>query len=269
MLLDRAVRAVNDGDLATAHDLAGQVLQKEAGNAEAADLLATDTPPAGELRRLTILSCDLVGSTELSERLDPEPYHGLVRAYRARAREIIEGRYDGHITSVTGDGIFALFGYPTAHEEDAVRAVKAALDICRVVEELSAASDVDRGRVARRPRRRCTAGMVLIDEAEADVYGLAANVTARVQGLGEPGRVADLGAGARRGGRSVRHRARRAPDGARCGHAAAHLHGRQRAAGVGRDTAPVRPLWVALPSSTCSARDVGRGLRAARRRDAW
>ena len=65
VLLDRAVRAVNEGDLATAHDLAGQVLQKEAGNAEAADLLATDTPPAGELRRLTILSCDLVGSTEL------------------------------------------------------------------------------------------------------------------------------------------------------------------------------------------------------------
>ena len=195
-LLDQAVQAINAGDLATAHDLAGQVLRREAGNTEAADLLATGTPPAGELRRLTIMSCDLVGSTELSERLEPEPYHALVRSYRARAREIIEGRYDAHITSVTGDGIFALFGYPSAHEDDAVRAVKAAMDVCRMVEEISARAESAVGE-ALTVRAAVHRGMVLIDEAEADVYGLAANVTARLQGVATPGPRADLGSRAR------------------------------------------------------------------------
>ena len=108
-----------------------------------------------------------------------------MRAYRARAREIIEGRYDGHITSVTGDGIFALFGYPTAHEEDAARAVKAAMDVCRMVEELSARAESAVGE-ALAVRAGVHRGMVFIDQAEADVYGLAANVTARLQALAHP-----------------------------------------------------------------------------------
>ena len=79
-----------------------------------------------ERRQLTILFCDLVGSTELSTRLDPEDMRDVLRAYQDACSRVI-ARYDGYIAKFMGDGVLAYFGYPRAHEDDAERAITAGL----------------------------------------------------------------------------------------------------------------------------------------------
>src|SRR5207253_1402975 len=81
-----------------------------------------------ERRQLTVLFCDLVGSTELANRQDPEDLRELVSVYQGVCRSAIE-RYEGFVARYLGDGILAYFGYPQAHEEDAERAVRAGLGI--------------------------------------------------------------------------------------------------------------------------------------------
>jgi class 3 adenylate cyclase len=81
-----------------------------------------------ERRQLTVMFCDLVGSTALSAQLDPEELREVVRAYQHTCAEII-ARYDGHIAQYLGDGILVYFGYPQAHKDDAQRAVRAGLEI--------------------------------------------------------------------------------------------------------------------------------------------
>ena len=87
-----------------------------------------DSRLAGERRQLTVQFIDLVGSTALSQQLDPEDYHGRVRAYQAACGQVIT-RYDGHIAQYLGDGVLVYFGYPAAHEEDAARAVRSGLEV--------------------------------------------------------------------------------------------------------------------------------------------
>lgn len=84
--------------------------------------------PTGERRRLTILFCDLVGSTALSEELDPETLGELVLSYQEMGRAVITD-FGGHLAQYLGDGLLAYFGYPVAHEDDAERAVLAGLSI--------------------------------------------------------------------------------------------------------------------------------------------
>jgi class 3 adenylate cyclase/tetratricopeptide (TPR) repeat protein len=186
-LLERAVRAINSGDRATATTLAGQVLSVDRGNLEAEDLL---TIPAtyGEIRRLTIMFADLVDSTALSTRLEPETYHTLVGGYRDEVRRIVD-RYEGHISSIKGDGLLAVFGHPKAHENDVRRAVAAGLDITRAVAQLSEQAERRLG-VAVDVRVGIHRGLVYLDTDQDDVYGFAANLAARVSGLAEPGTVA-------------------------------------------------------------------------------
>ena len=186
-LLDRAVRAINEGDHATATALAGQVLAVDRGNPEAEDLLAA---PAryGEIRRLTILFADLVESTALSTRLEPEAYHTLVGRYRDEVRRIVD-RYEGHICSIKGDGLLAVFGHPTAHEDDVQRAVAAGLDITRVVAQLSGRAERKFG-VAINVRVGIHRGLVYLDTDQDDVYGFAANLAALVCSVAKPGTVA-------------------------------------------------------------------------------
>ena len=98
--------------------------------------LATQTPalhpasssPTGERRQLTVMFCDLVGSTALSEQLDPEELQTVVRTYQEVSAQVIE-RYEGYIAQYLGDGLLVYFGYPAAHEDDAARAIRAGLEI--------------------------------------------------------------------------------------------------------------------------------------------
>ena len=187
-LLERAAGALNRGNVMIAHDLAEEVLASDASNREAAALLDVEDPSDGEVRRLSLLFCDLVGSTELSARHEPELYRSLVKRYKAVCREVIDDRYLGHISHIAGDGLLAVFGLPTPHENDAERAVRAGLDIVRELRVLSAEVEA---KLAERLEARAAVhkGLVFVDLDEDDVYGLAANVAARLQGLAAPGTV--------------------------------------------------------------------------------
>src|SRR5258705_2164733 len=185
-LLDRAVAAINRGGRAAGTALAGQVLAADGANAEAEDLLAAPSDP-GVIRRLTILFADLVDSTVLSRRVEPETYRLLVGRYHEQVLRAVN-RYEGHIGSTKGDGLLAVFGHPIAHEDDVRRAVHAGLEITREVARLS---DQARRRfgIEINVRVGVHRGLVYLDTAQDDVYGLAANLAARVSGLAPPGAV--------------------------------------------------------------------------------
>ena len=92
-----------------------------------------------ERRHLTVMFCDLVSSTALSEQLDPEELGEVVRAYQQTSATVIE-RYEGYVAQYLGDGILVYFGYPTAHEDDAARAVRAGLEIISALQRPSSPS---------------------------------------------------------------------------------------------------------------------------------
>jgi class 3 adenylate cyclase len=185
-LLDRAVAAINRGDRAAATALAGQVLAVDEDNADAEDLLATPSDP-GEIRRLTIFFADLVDSTVLSTRVEPETYRLLVGRYRELVLRAVN-RYEGHIGRTQGDGLLAVFGHPIAHEDDVRRAVLAGLDVTREVSRLSEQAKRRFG-IEIAVRVGVHRGLVYLDTAQDDVYGLAANLAARVSGLAPPAAV--------------------------------------------------------------------------------
>ena len=87
-----------------------------------------------ERRQLTVMFCDLVGSTALSEQLDPEELREVVPPYQETCAAVIQ-RYEGHIAQYLGDGLLVYFGYPVAHEDDAQRAVRAGLEIVDALRE--------------------------------------------------------------------------------------------------------------------------------------
>ena len=92
-------------------------------------------PLEAERRQLTVLFCDLVGSTELSARLDPEDLREVMRAYQAACADVVCG-LEGYVGRFLGDGVLAYFGWPRAHEDDAERAVRAGLQLVRTVARL-------------------------------------------------------------------------------------------------------------------------------------
>ena len=141
---------------------------------------------AVERRPITVMFCDLVGSTSLAARLDAEDWRNLVSAYLDEASQAVTG-FGGHVLKRLGDGLMALFGYPQAQENDAERAVRAALAIQRALAELNA-----RNAGTRAPqliaRIGLESGPVVVD-ATGEVFGDAPNVAARVQGAAEPGAI--------------------------------------------------------------------------------
>jgi class 3 adenylate cyclase/predicted ATPase len=144
-----------------------------------------------ERRHLTVMFCDLVESAALGERLDPEDFHAVVRAYQEGCEGVI-GHYKGHIAQYLGDGLLVYFGYPQAHEDDAERAVRAGLEVVRALEELNERLQIEHG-VDLAFRIGSHSGLVVAGEiggAESiQVLGHTMNVAARLQGIAEPGTV--------------------------------------------------------------------------------
>jgi class 3 adenylate cyclase/tetratricopeptide (TPR) repeat protein len=141
----------------------------------------SQVPGEAERRQLTVMFCDLVGSTSLSERLDPEDLRVLMAAYRKAAADVV-ARYDGHVAQYLGDGVMAYFGWPRAHEDDGERAVRAALDIVAAVKRVDAADPLQlRVGIATGP---VVVGEGMDDDAEANklAVGETPNLAARLQG---------------------------------------------------------------------------------------
>ncbi len=139
-----------------------------------------------ERRHLTVMICDLVGSTALSARLDPEDMRAVIDAYHAACARITR-TYDGFLAEFRGDGILAYFGYPIAHEDDAERTVRAGLDIIAAVARLET-----RAAEPLAVRIGIATGVVVVGEGELRehaVVGDTPNLAARLQALAEPGTI--------------------------------------------------------------------------------
>jgi class 3 adenylate cyclase/predicted ATPase len=146
-----------------------------------------------ERRQLTVLFCDLVDSTALAARLDPEDWREVVRAYQATCAKVI-ARYDGHIAQYLGDGLLVYFGYPQAHEDDAQRAVRAGLGMVEAMAQLNTRLRQERG-VQSAIRLGCHTGLVVVGDVGAGprqeqlALGETPNLAARLQGLAAPNTV--------------------------------------------------------------------------------
>jgi class 3 adenylate cyclase len=169
-------------------------LLKAIASLGAAEPAAKATSPAprssskdsAERRPITVMFCDLVGSTSLAAKLDPEDWRNLVNAYLDEASTAVAA-LGGHVLKKLGDGLMALFGYPQAQENDAERAVRAALAIQRALAEINAKNS-GKGRPELLARIGVECGPVVV-EATGEVFGDAPNIAARVQAAAEPGSV--------------------------------------------------------------------------------
>src|SRR5215475_3221024 len=142
---------------------------------------------AAERRHLTVMVCDLVGSTALSARLDPEDMSAVIDAFQATCARITLA-FDGFLADFRGDGMLAYFGYPRAHEDDAERTVRAALDIAAAIARLKT-----RAEEPLSVRIAVATGLVVVGGAgalrEQTVVGDTPSLAARLQTLAEPGMV--------------------------------------------------------------------------------
>ena len=161
----------------------------------------TVNTPEAERRQLTVMFCDLVGSTALSGQLDPEDLREVVRAYQETAAEVI-ARFEGHIAQYLGDGLLVYFGYPRAHEDDAQRAVRTGLEIIETIQTLNTRLEPDKG-VRLAVRLGIHTGLVVVGEMggggrhEQLALGETPNIAARLEGLAEPNAVVISAATAR------------------------------------------------------------------------
>ncbi len=166
-------------------------LLKAIANLPASNAAPRLTTNAAERRQITVMFVDLVDSTPLAERLDPEELREVLRGFHAGCAGVIETE-DGHIARYMGDGILVYFGYPQAHEDDAARAVRAGL---RIIATLQAANDrlaQDHG-VRLRCRIGINTGLVVVGDIGAGaardreaIVGETPNVAARLQGEAQP-----------------------------------------------------------------------------------
>jgi class 3 adenylate cyclase len=140
----------------------------------------------GERRHITVMFCDLVGSTSIAAGLDAEDWRDLVGAYLDAASAAVT-EMGGHVAKKLGDGLMALFGYPVAQENDAERAARAALSIQRSLADINRKNSGS-GKPALNARIGIETGPVEAD-ASGEIYGDAPNTAARVQALAEPGTV--------------------------------------------------------------------------------
>ena len=148
----------------------------------------TKSPAEAERRQLTVMFCDLVGSTALSARLDPEDMRDVIRAYQTSATDCV-ARSGGFIAKYMGDGILVYFGYPQAHEDDAERAIRAGLDLIDAVTRLGKAELLQ-------ARIGIATGLVVVGDLigsgasqEQSVVGETPNLAARLQAAAKPNTV--------------------------------------------------------------------------------
>ena len=101
-------------------------------------------PRAGERRHLTVMFCDMVGSSRLAGQLDPEDWNDIVSAYHQTCEAVVR-RFDGYVAEKLGDGLLAYFGWPVAHEDDAYRAVRTGLAVIDAMQGLNVRLERDQG----------------------------------------------------------------------------------------------------------------------------
>ena len=159
----------------------------EPGPATVTPAAAPVATPEAERRQLTVMFCDLVGSTALSARLDAEELGEVIRAYQERVGAEVR-RFEGHVAKYMGDGVLAYFGWPQAHEDDAERAIRAGLAIIDAVRGLRPRPDL-----TPQVRIGIATGPVVVGELigsgeaqERAVVGETPNLAARLQALAEP-----------------------------------------------------------------------------------
>src|SRR5262245_66213955 len=208
--LERYVSAFRDNDIdaevlpkLTAEDLVSigvtsvghrrRLLDAIAGLGTAVPTAAAAAPTPGapaqvdaERRQLTVMFCDVVGSTALSTRYDPEDLRELIGGYHRAVAETV-GRFDGFVAKYMGDGVLIYFGYPQAHEDDAERAARAGLAVIEAVGRLATQEPLN-------VRIGIATGLVVVGDLigtgaaqERGVVGETPNLAARLQALARPG----------------------------------------------------------------------------------
>ena len=167
-------------------DAAAQLAAPHAATKPEGEQVSANNP--AERRHLTVMFCDLVGSTELSELVDVEDLREILAQYQSAVSGAVH-RYDGYIARHMGDGMLIYFGYPTAHEDDAERAIRAGLDTVKAVGELSTPNDLQ-------VRIGIASGLVVAGDIigegaseERAVLGETPNLAARLQSIAKPNQV--------------------------------------------------------------------------------
>ena len=164
------------------------------GKAPSADAATTSSAPSAhpedraERRQVTVMFSDLVGSTALSARMDPEDLREVISAYQKCVAETVQ-RFGGFVAKYMGDGVLVYFGYPQAHEDDAERAVRAGLELVAVVSGLKTPTPL-------KMRIGVATGLVVVGDLigsgearERGIVGETPNLAARLQGAAEPNMV--------------------------------------------------------------------------------
>jgi class 3 adenylate cyclase len=153
--------------------------------ASAAAVTQTTPSDTAERRQVTVTFSDLVGSTALSARMDPEDLREVIAAYQKCVAETVQ-RFGGFVANYMGDGVLVYFGYPQAHEDDAERAVRAGLELIAAISALKAP-------VSLQTRVGIATGLVVVGDLigsgeaqERGIVGDTPNLAARLQGIAEP-----------------------------------------------------------------------------------
>jgi class 3 adenylate cyclase/predicted ATPase/energy-coupling factor transporter ATP-binding protein EcfA2 len=161
----------------------------DSANAGGTASLGTDADSHAERRQLTVMFCDVVGSSALSEIVDPEDLRDIMGDYRDTCQKAV-AKFQGHIAQYLGDGILTYFGYPSANEDDAYRAVQTGLELIRSMRQLNEQLFKEKG-IRLSVRIGIHTGLVVIGEIGSDdkrslALGTTPNVAARIQDLAQP-----------------------------------------------------------------------------------
>src|SRR3990172_7506405 len=184
-----ATPLIDQASASKSTDIDRQPYKQEDKGAQVIPIVSERKAPEAERRQLTVMFCDMVGSSTLSEQLDPEELRDVMRNYQEVCSDVI-GRHDGHIAQYLGDGLLVYFGYPLAHEDDAQRAVSSGLEVLAELPQLNT-----RLQQVIQVRIGIHTGPVVVGEIgrgekrEHLALGDTLNIASRLQNLAEPNTV--------------------------------------------------------------------------------